>query len=156
MKILQINKLYPPTIGGVETVVKDIAEGLANHTNMHVLVCVNKGKRREEVTNDVRITRAASFGTVFSMPISFDFLRQYKKHDADIIQLHSPFPLADLAVWLFGCKGKLVVYWHSDIVRQKLLRKLLSPFVRHTLKKSGCGVCCIRAKYRCILIFTEI
>jgi len=56
--------------------------------------------------------------------------------NADIVQLHAPFPLADLAVWLFGCKGKLVVWWHSDIVRQKTAAKVLAPILHNTLKRA--------------------
>jgi len=138
MRILQVNKLYAPVVGGVETVVRDIAEGLTPYTNMQVLVCQPKGRRTYELFNGVEITRANSLGTLLSMPLSLDFFRQYKRvsQNADIVQLHFPFPLADLAVWLFGCKGKLVVWWHSDIVRQKIFLKFLVPLIHRTLKRA--------------------
>jgi len=138
MRILQVNKLYAPVVGGVETVVRDIAEGLTPLTNMQVLVCQPKGRRTSESFNGVDVTRANSLGTWLSMPLSFDFFRQYKRvsKNVDIVQLHFPFPLADLAVWLFGCKGKLVVWWHSDIVRQKVFLKLLKPLIHRTLKRA--------------------
>ena len=44
MRILQVNKLYYPHIGGIETVVQNIAEGLNDRTEMEVLVCQPKGK----------------------------------------------------------------------------------------------------------------
>jgi len=138
MRILQVNKLYAPVVGGVETVVRDIAEGLTPYTDMQVLVCQSKGRRTHEFFNGVEVTRANSLGTLLSMPLSLDFFRQYKRvsQEANIVQLHFPFPLADLAVWLFGCKGKLVVWWHSDIVRQKVLLKLLKPLIHRTLKRA--------------------
>lgn len=138
MKILQINKLYAPVIGGVETVVRDIAEGLNNLTDMAVLVCQRKGRHQKESYNGVKVTRAGSFGMFLSMPLSVDFFRCYKKmaQSVDIIQLHAPFPLEDLAVLLFKHRGKLVVWWHCDIVRQKLSLKLLAPIIRHTLEKA--------------------
>ena len=46
LSILQINKLYAPDIGGVERVIQQIAEGLAEQTQMQVLVCQKKGDRR--------------------------------------------------------------------------------------------------------------
>lgn len=138
MKVLQVNKLYAPEIGGVETVVKDIAEGLSPHTDMRVLVCRRRGRQSKEVLNNVKVTRCTSLGVLMSMPLSLDFFRQYRRmsKEADVVQLHAPFPLADLALWLYGCKGKLVIWWHSDIIRQKTVLKLLKPFLHHTLKRA--------------------
>ena len=138
MKVLQVNKLYAPTIGGIETIVRDIAEGLNGQTEMQVLVCQPKGKHQKELLSGVKVIRANSFGTALSMPLSIDFFRQYRKlsKEVDIVQLHFPFPLADLATWLFDCKGKLVIWWHSDIVRQKFFLKLLSPLIHRTLQRA--------------------
>jgi len=119
-------------------VVRDIAEGLNKKTETDVLVCRKKGKAQTEVYGGVRLTRAASLGVLMSMPVSPDFLLKYRKmsQKADIISIHHPFPLADLALWLFGVKKKLVIWWHSDIVRQKFMLKLLSPLIRHSLNKA--------------------
>jgi len=138
MKILQVNKLYAPVVGGVETVVRDIAEGLNETADMRVLVCQNKGKATEELYNNVRVVRASSFGTFLSLPLSFDFFRRYRymSRDADVIQLHAPFPLGDLAVLFFRRKAGLVVWWHSDIIRQRLFLILLRPVINHMLRKA--------------------
>ena len=105
MKLLQINKLYPPHLGGIENVVRDIAESLALDTNFKsdVLVCQEKGKKAVEEVNGVKIYRSASFGRLFSMPISFDFFRLFKKiaKDYDLLLIHHPYPLASLARFLF-------------------------------------------------------
>lgn len=37
LKVLQVNKVYYPFTGGVERVVQQIAEGLADRTDMKVL-----------------------------------------------------------------------------------------------------------------------
>ena len=139
MKVLQVNKLYHPDVGGVETVVRDIAEGLDNRVDMTVLVCKRSGRASRESINGIDVLRASSLGTVLSMPLSPDFLLKYRKlsKNADILQLHAPFPLADLAVLLFRRKGKLIVWWHSDIVRQRFLRRLLSPVIRNTLNRAS-------------------
>jgi rhamnosyl/mannosyltransferase len=54
----------------------------------------------------------------------------------DIIQFHEPFPLGDMALLLSGYKGKVVVWWHSDIVRQKVLGKILRPVTTWFLKRA--------------------
>ncbi|MEK7274407.1 MAG: glycosyltransferase, partial [Candidatus Desantisbacteria bacterium] len=137
LKVLQVNKLYFPWIGGVERVVQQIAEGLNDSCQMTVLVCQPKGKFREEKVNGVKILRAGSSGMLFSMPVSFSFpflLRNAAK-DSDIIHIHMPFPLADISSILIDRKKKVVIWWHSDIVRQKILKVLLKPFMHMVLKR---------------------
>jgi rhamnosyl/mannosyltransferase len=72
------------------------------------------------------------------MPISFDFFRKFKNMSkwADIVQFHEPFPLGSLALLFSGYKGKVVVWWHSDIVRQKRLGKLLYPVITWVLRQA--------------------
>jgi glycosyltransferase involved in cell wall biosynthesis len=138
VKVLQVNKLYYPWIGGVEHVVQQLAEGLNNQTDMKVLVCQAKGKTAVEKVNGVMVHRAGSLGMLFSMPISVSFFRHFRKlsKDRDVIHFHMPFPLGDLACLLSGYKGKVVVWWHSDIVKQKKLMKLYKPFMDSFLSRA--------------------
>ncbi|MCL2342552.1 MAG: glycosyltransferase [Firmicutes bacterium] len=138
IKVLQINKLYYPVTGGVERVVQQIAEGLNACTDMKVLVCQKKGKRAIEAVNGVEVHRAGSLGILFSTPVSFDFFRQFQrlKKDRDILHIHMPFPLADAAVALFGFQGKIILWWHSDVVRQKLLLMFYRPLLHKLLKRA--------------------
>lgn len=141
MKIIQVNKLYPPHLGGIENVVRDIAEYLAKDKDWRsdVLACQAKGKRSLESINDVKIYRAASFGRLFSLPISFDFFRIFKSvyKDYDLLLIHHPFPLASLARFLFWRrKPPIAVWYHSDIVRQKLFYHIVKPFIYRDLKSA--------------------
>ena len=80
MKILLVNKLYYPHIGGIETVVRDIAEGLNDRADIQVLVCQGeKSKTSDEIINGVKIKRCSSIGTYFSMPVSFSFISNFRK-----------------------------------------------------------------------------
>ena len=120
IKVLQVNKLYYPEVGGIEKTLQLIAEGLNEKTDLEVLVCQKKGKGITEQINGVRVHRASSFGVVASVPISISFiwkLRQMSK-GVDIVHYHMPFPLGDLACLLSGYKGKVVAYWHSDVVKK--------------------------------------
>lgn len=140
MKILQVNKLYYPWVGGVEKIVQQIAERLngKNDFEIEVVVCQPKGKRKIEEVNGVKVYRASSFGIFWGMPISFDFLKLFKKLSKkfDIIDFHHPFPLGNLALFLFRPKAKLVVHYHSDIVRQKIFKFLINFLTFNTLKKA--------------------
>jgi rhamnosyl/mannosyltransferase len=86
----------------------------------------------------VEVYQAGSFGTWASTPVSLSFFYWFQKlkKDRDILHIHMPFPLADLALWLFGFQGKVVLWWHSDIVRQRKLLTLYRPLLRRTLNRA--------------------
>lgn len=138
MKILQLNKLYYPVTGGVEHVVQQIAEGLNKYTDMKVLVCQEKGNFIQEDINGVAVIRTGSLGVKFSLPLSPGYIKavRHMSSKCDVLLLHMPFPLGDLALLMSGYKGRVVLWWHSDIVRQKKLMKLYRPLMEWTLKRA--------------------
>lgn len=138
IKVLQVNKLYYPHTGGIEKVAQQLAEGLKDRTDMEVLVCTEKGKTIKEEVNGVQVTRAGSLGVLFSLPISFPFLWYLRKmaKEKDVIHFHMPFPLGDVGCLLSGFRGKVVVWWHSDVVRQKNLMKFYRPIMERLLQRA--------------------
>ena len=138
LKVLQLGKQYYPHIGGIEITMQQIAEGLQGQIESYVLASQERHAARTEIIHGVPVYFAGSLGIIASMPVSFDMIRYLKKHanEFDIIHLHMPFPLGDLACLLSGFKGKLVVYWHSDVVRQKKAMLLYRPLMNWTLKRA--------------------
>ena len=140
-RILEVNKAYYPHVGGIETLVKQYSEelGAIEGVEVRTLVCRDgRGKTCRETVNGVKLTRAGSFGTYFSCPVSMSFIRLFRKMAAqsDAVHINVPFPLADLALLLSGYRGRVVVSWHSDIVKQKKLLKLYSPLLRRLLRRA--------------------
>lgn len=140
-KILQVNKLYYPWIGGVEKVVQDLAENINDGENFvsHVLCANSSGKAKEDMINGVRVFYASSLGLFMSQPISIDFFRKFRKlrNDYDVIVIHHPNPIAFLAVWLFKPKGKIIIHYHSDIIKQRISGFLFQPILLKVLQMSG-------------------
>lgn len=138
IRVLQVNKFYHPVTGGVERVVQQIAEGLNDRLSMAVLACQKKGPGIVEKINDVEVTKSGSIGTFFSMPVSFSFLLDFFRmsRNTDIVHIHMPFPLADVAMCFSGYRGKVVLWWHSDVVKQKKLLMLYRPFLLKLLKRA--------------------
>lgn len=140
MKILQVNKLYYPEIGGIEKTLQQISEGLSKdpEVDLKVLVCQKKGKGQVDDVNGVEVHRSGSLGVVASVPISLSFIWKLRKmaKDIDVIQFHLPFPLGDLACLLSGYQGKVVAYWHSDVVKQKKWMLLYRPVMERFLKRA--------------------
>ncbi|MQY69266.1 MAG: glycosyltransferase [Firmicutes bacterium] len=135
-KVLQINKLYYPWIGGIEKVVQNIAEVLKSEVDMEVLVCRNRGRGRNEIINNAKVMRAGSLGIFFSMPLSLSFPIMLKRLNRDILHFHLPFPLGVISYLLMRPKGKVVVTYHSDIIRQRLAKILYRPFLMKFLKRA--------------------
>lgn len=138
LKILQVNKLYYPVTGGIERIVQYIAEGLKDETDMQVLVCQRKGKGSWEQVNGVPVRRCGSLGVLFSVPLSLPFLWEFRRmaREADIVHVHTPFPLGDLACMLSGYKGKVIISWHSDVVKQKKLMLIYKPLMNWFLRRA--------------------
>jgi len=141
LRILEVNKAYSPHIGGIETLVKQYSEELGKicGAGVKVLVCRDgRGRTVREKINGVSVTRAGSLGTYFKCPLSFSFIRLFRKmaKKADVVHIHLPFPLADVAALLSGYKGRIVVSWHSDVVKQKKLMLVYKPFMRWLLKRA--------------------
>jgi rhamnosyl/mannosyltransferase len=92
------------------------------------------------MVNGVPTYRAGSWGMVLGLPVSFDFFRLFRKlsKEADVIILHHPFPTAFVAYWMFGRKKKMVVWYHSDIVRQKIAKIPFLPFIYFALRRAKC------------------
>jgi len=139
MRILEVNKAYFPHIGGIETLVRRYAEDFKEHAEVDVLVCRdNRGKSVTEEIGSITVHRCSSLGTYFSCPLSFSFIREFRKMSklADVIHINVPFPLADVACLLSGYKGRIVVSWHSDVVKQKRLLRLYKPILNRFLRRA--------------------
>ena len=136
MKVIQVNKWYYPHIGGVEKHVKDVAETLVTKVDMEVLVANTKRSRVHETINGVEVTRVPSWTVIRSAPFAPGFYTAIRQSSADIYHLHFPNPVGELAYLAAGAPGKLILTYHSDIVRQKLLRRGYGPFLRRLLKRA--------------------
>ncbi|WP_251984260.1 glycosyltransferase [Escherichia coli] len=139
MKVLQVSKFYPPVHGGIEQVAFDISEGMfEEHIQAVDILCVDPlGPRIDDRNYKYRVFRQKTFIVLFSTPISISFINKWRKikDNYDIIHVHLPNPLAVLAIYLFPPKGKIVLHWHSDIVKQKKLFRLFLPLQRWILDR---------------------
>ncbi len=142
VRVLQVNKLYAPWIGGVEAVVQDIAEGLRDMPGIEckVLVCRDRGRTQQSILNGVEVERVASAGRFLSMPIAPSFPVQLSRMAShfEVIHVHIPFPLVMFCDWR-GIKARgsrLVVHYHSDICRpvQKFALSCFSALERRFLE----------------------
>ena len=140
LRILQVNKAYFPHIGGIESLVRTFSRELNRRAQVQVLVCQEKGKGEDCTVEGVPVHYASSLGTYFSCPVSLSFFWKFRQmaKQADVVEIHMPFPLADAACLLSGYRGAVVVAWHSDVVRQKKLMRLYRPLLLRFLRRVDC------------------
>ncbi|MCD0420822.1 glycosyltransferase [Rubrivivax sp. JA1024] len=140
MKVLQVSKFYPPDHGGIEAVARDLSAGFVRHGLDVEVLCASKSREHvdEFDTLGVRITRAASWGIWLSTSMAPALVRELvaRRCEHDIVHVHMPDPLAALAVWMARPRGKVVLHWHSDVVRQRVARHVYGPLERWLLARA--------------------
>jgi len=139
MNILHIYKDYYPVLGGIENHVRVLAEaGAARGHSITVLITSRNWHTRREELNGVKLIKTSRWINVSSAPISPAMFFEARKlgRAADIIHLHFPYPPGEMARLLSGSRAKTIITYHSDIVRQKLLRTVYQPFLWRILRQA--------------------
>jgi len=137
MRVLQLGKFYDPYVGGMETVLKEICESLADQVEFQVVVA-NTRCRTEHENRKVPVTRVASMGKLFSCSMAPSFPLWARKFDPDLIHIHIPNPLAELSALMADRDIPVVAQFHSDVVRQRNLLKLYGPFLDAFYRRANC------------------
>src|SRR5690606_28494093 len=131
MKVLQVGKFYPIR-GGVEKVEYDLMLGLSNQCIRCDMLCAST---EDHPGGTIHLNQ---FATIYVIPTQISVaatklapkmiskLRAIAKN-YDVIHIHHPDPMACLALYLSHYKGKVVLHWHSDILKQKTLLRLYKP-----------------------------
>lgn len=141
-KILHVSKYYHPFKGGTEQIARECVCALKNKYEQKV-ICFNHGEGNKiDLVDKVEVIRCKSNGQISSQTISFSYGKMLKcvfnDFKPDIVIFHYPNPF--VAHYLLKCLSaqiKFVIYWHLDIVKQKILKNFSTCAVRfysHTTK----------------------
>ena len=139
-RILYISKYYYPFLGGTEQVARDMVKALIGTGAKQKVICFNEdasdgktickhGETRTDVIDDVDIIRCGYLLKARSQAVSDTYGRELKKvmdeFKPNIIILHYPNPFATHYLMKYKDRDfKLLVYWHLDITKQKVLKHL--------------------------------
>lgn len=126
MRILQLGKFYPLK-GGVEKVMYALAEGLSQRG----IDCDAMFASKDGHTEDIQLnehchiyicrTILEAKATMIAPTMVTTLVQICNRYD--IIHVHHPDPMAALALYSSGFKGRVVLHWHCDIIRQNKLLK---------------------------------
>jgi glycosyltransferase involved in cell wall biosynthesis len=136
IRVIHIGKYYHPYIGGTEIYVYTLAEELKKEVKITILASNTRFKTSVEKYNGIDVYRLARLGNFFSLPLTLSLPLWLKREEADIWHFHLPNPLSVLAYFLGRPNGRLVVSYHSDIVRQSFFLPLIKPLLIKFLKKA--------------------
>ena len=104
------------------------------------MLCANgeAGEKEVEISPINRIFCCKTLLKKYATMISPQMILKLRKIASgyDIIHVHHPDPMAALALWLSGYKGKVVLHWHSDIVKQKKLLWLYTPLQSWLIRRA--------------------
>ncbi len=151
--MLQISNYYYPNRGGIEQVSRDIANALRGKAFEQQIICFNENARdknistyrRETIEDEVDgipVIRCGCIVKIRSQSISLTYHQKLKEllqsFRPDIIIFHYPNPfVAHFLLKMIPRQTKLVLYWHLDIVKQKLLRMLFTKQNNHLLQRAN-------------------
>jgi glycosyltransferase involved in cell wall biosynthesis len=136
LRVLQVGKFYPPHMGGIETHLQALCGALRNHADVRVIVSSDDRNTVEELVDSVPVARLATLVTAFSTSISPAMVSRIRNSGAELVHIHLPNPAAVLAYLASGHRGRLVVTYHSDTVKQKVLGRMFEPLLNAALRKS--------------------
>jgi rhamnosyl/mannosyltransferase len=140
MKILQLGKFYPIQ-GGVEKVMYDLVDGLSKRSIHCDMLCASSTNKTQIIPLNYccKIICMATFAKVFNTMISpLMILKLWRiKKNYDIIHIHHPDPMAALVFLMSAYKGIVILHWHGDIFKQKLMLKLFLPLQKWLINRAN-------------------
>ena len=138
MKVLQLGKFYPIR-GGVEKVMWDLTGGLSARGIDCDMLCAELEKDEIIHLNEhgrvICLKAWRKMAATMIAPKMVSWLRKHKG-EYDIIHVHHPDPMACLALRLSGYKGRVILHWHSDILKQKTLLRFYAPMQRWLIRRA--------------------
>jgi glycosyltransferase involved in cell wall biosynthesis len=135
--VLQIGKFYPPHPGGIESHLESLVRGLSDRIRLRVVVCGDSRHSYSEICGGVTIDRAGRLFEFASTAFCPAMPRMVRRDESDIVHLHLPNPMGCAAYLASGHRGKLIVTYHSDIIRQQRLARCLRPLLYEILHRSS-------------------
>lgn len=142
MKILHVYATYyPDRTSGVAECIRQLAAGLRNNSVENRIFALSPHPTRQRTdAPEGEVFRAKAWAAPASCDIGgLSSLRLYRSlcDWADIVHHHVPWPFGDLLHCLARGTKPLVVTWHSDVVRQRLLAKACAPLRDALLRRAS-------------------
>ena len=141
-RILHISKYYYPFSGGTEQIARDCVNALKDEYEQKV-IAFNDGKEdKNDYVDGIEVIRCGCFAKISAQSLSISYKNRLhntiKTFKPDIVIFHYPNPFVARFILkeLQNKNIKFILYWHLDIVRQKLLRVFFKSQNRRLLERA--------------------
>ena len=138
MRVLQVYRTYfPDSQGGIEEVIRQICVNTRPHGVENRVLALSANMSRRAVRRaEARVYRAHRDLEIASCGMSLEAFAVYRRLAdwADVVHYHYPWPFGDVLHLTARRRMPSVVTYHSDIVRQRLLREVYRPLMNRFLK----------------------
>lgn len=136
MRVVHVGKFYPPYRGGMESHLATLCGELARDVDLRVIVANDRLESVAETVDGVPVLRVGTALMVSSATVNPGMARAIREARADVVHLHHPNPTGVLSYLASGSRAPLIVTYHSDIVRQRVLRTLFWPVQQRFLRRA--------------------
>lgn len=140
MKALHFGRFYDENFGGLERHVALLLKGLSRSIHVANLVANERFAAEVVFVDRYRVFKAPSFGLLAGMAVCPTMpwwaRKLHRREHYDIVHLHFPDPMSHLAALALPKHVRLVISWHSDIVRQQNLFKLYRPLLNRIIARA--------------------
>ena len=138
LRVLHFGKYYPPSRGGIETVVETLCRGERESADSHALVINRNGPTKSEVVDGVPVVRVGSVATIGAVSVAPMLPVWLARARADVMVLHEPNPMALVAYAVARPRIPLVVWFHSEVIRPLWKYRLFyQPFLDFALRRAS-------------------
>lgn len=126
-------------MGGVEQVIYQLSEGGFKYDIQSDVLSLSPQGASSNVPLGKHVTHTARLDLqLASTGFSFSCLRVFQAlaQQTDVIHYHFPWPFMDLVHFASRTTKPYIVTYHSDIVKQRLLRRLYRPLMERFLDRA--------------------
>jgi glycosyltransferase involved in cell wall biosynthesis len=147
MKVVQLVKYYDPCQGGMETVVKNIVEGVIDYSNDISFTVYSNNHSRNFVKsikekNRETIIKEITPAHLKSQPLNLRYpslKKLVKEHD--VIHHHYPFPTMEFTLLRYlkqMSNKKFIITWHANIKnsRWSWIERVYNPMIEKLLERA--------------------
>ena len=141
-KILHLTRFFDlKNLGGIEEGIIQLNSNSKKYNVQNDILCTSKKNSFFKFENMNIIQCKESF-SISNNVFSYQFMNVFKKicENYDIIHIHYPYPFADFTVLknlkhLKNLDSKIILTYHSDIIKQKFLKKIYLYYFKKFFSK---------------------
>jgi len=142
LSILCYGRFFDDTPGGIQTHTLHLLKSLQDEVDfVHAVTSRDSKGSALRAAKKVPVIRTPSWNIDGSLAVSPALMTQTRrlhgKRRFDLVHLHFPDPMSHLASMMLPSRIPRIISWHADIVRQKTMRLLYAPFLKHAVQRAA-------------------